>query len=68
MSPPLNRKNITTATTTAIYATVAGTGATFVWSDNSGAGSGSTHSSLTADWTNDYKVSGIPTATKTLSK
>jgi hypothetical protein len=55
-----------TATTTAAYATVAATTATFVWSDKSGALG--THSSISADWTNDYKVSGIPTATKTLSK
>jgi hypothetical protein len=56
-----------TGTTTDIYATVAGTDASLVWSDKSGASSGA-HSTQSADWTNDYKVSGIPTATKTLSK
>ncbi|XOB42174.1 MAG: beta strand repeat-containing protein [Candidatus Nealsonbacteria bacterium] len=49
------------------YAAVAGTaGVTFVWTDRSGAGGA--HSAGSADWTHDFKVSGIPTATKTLSK
>jgi hypothetical protein len=56
-----------TATTTGNYPTLAATDATFVWSDNSGASAGS-HSAISADWTNDYKVSGLPTATKSLAK
>jgi hypothetical protein len=56
-----------TGTTTADYATVAGTDATFVWSDRSG-GSVGAHSLTTSDWTNDWKVPGLPTSAKTLSK
>ena len=62
-----------TATTTDAYTAAAAATATsldtptFVWSDRSG-GSYATHSDDTADWTNDFKISGIPTATKTLSK
>jgi len=52
---------------TDVYATVAGTaGVTFVWTDRSGAGG--VHSAGSADWTHDFKVSGISTPTKTLSK
>ena len=56
-----------TGTTTDVYATVAGTGATLVWSDRSG-GSVTTHGLTTSDWANDWKISGLPTAAKTLSK
>jgi len=38
----------------------------FIWTDRSGAAG--THSSITVDWTHDYKVSGIPTATLSLSR
>lgn len=38
----------------------------FVWSDRSGAGGA--HSTTSADWANDYKVTGVPTSTLTLSK
>ncbi|RLC34971.1 MAG: hypothetical protein DRZ76_01465, partial [Candidatus Nealsonbacteria bacterium] len=57
----------TTATSTT-YAAVAGHSSlfSFIWSDRSGAGG--THSSGSADWTHDYKVDGIPTATLTLSR
>jgi hypothetical protein len=67
-----------TATSTGSFVTVAqdggelfgynvtSTAATFVWTDRSGAGA--THSGSTADWSLDYKVSGIPTATLSLSK
>ena len=63
-----------TATTSNTYAVVAdtigiadGSTATFVWSDYSGA-STAAHSSITTDWTHGYKVPGLPTASKTLSK
>ena len=66
--------NRSTATTTGGYAAVAdvigiadGSTATFVWSDGSGASVG-THSASSADWTHAYKVPGIPTTSKTLSK
>jgi len=36
----------------------------FVWSDRSVA----VHTTATSDWANDYKISGIPTNTLTLSK
>jgi len=36
----------------------------FVWSDRSAA----SHSAVTSDWANDYKISGIPTSTLTMSK
>ena len=45
----------------------ASTTPTLLWSDRSGASAGA-HSIGSADWTTDYKVSGIPTAAKTLSK
>jgi hypothetical protein len=48
------------------YANVAGIGVSLTWTDRSGAGG--THSAGSQDWTNDYKVDGIPTATLTLSK
>ena len=56
-----------TATTTGIYATVAAGTGTFIWADNSGASAGA-HSAISADWTHDYKVPGIPTSSWTLSK
>jgi len=66
-----------TATTTAIFRTVASTGtghewnatgtATFVWTDRSGVGT--THDFWSdSDWALDYKVSGLPTATLSLSR
>ncbi|MBI2042641.1 MAG: peptidoglycan-binding protein [Candidatus Nealsonbacteria bacterium] len=69
-----------TATTTGSFETAVGggwahgnsvmpvtsTAATFVWSDRSGAGG--THTMGTSDWSVDYKVSGLPTQTLTLSK
>lgn len=57
-----------TSATSDTYVTVAGTTGTFIWSDKSGASSGNAHSSLTADWTHDYKVSGLPTSVNTLTK
>jgi hypothetical protein len=56
----------TTATTSDNYGLAAGTTGTFIWSDRSGALA--SHSSVSADWTHDYKVKGIPSASKTLSK
>jgi hypothetical protein len=56
--------------TTSVYNTyhkVAATSSTFIWSDRSGASVGA-HSLGSADWTTDYKVIGIPTTAKTLSK
>jgi hypothetical protein len=67
---------LSAATSTAAYSTVAiGTGysaatstdASFVWSDRSG-DTTAAHSAATADWTNDYKVSGIPTTTLLLTR
>lgn len=56
-----------TTTLNDTYANVADTAdVTFVWTDRSGAGN--THSAGSTDWTHDFKVSGISTATKTLSK
>ena len=49
------------------YPTVAATaGVTLVWTDRSGANGA--HSAGSADWTHDFKVSGLSTPTKTLSK
>jgi len=48
------------------YSYVTSTAPTFVWTDRSGAGA--THSQSTADWSVDYKVSGLSTETLTLSK
>ena len=50
------------------YATIAGTfgtagNASFVWSDRSS----NSHSVLTPDWNNDYKVLNLPTSTQTLT-
>jgi len=45
------------------YTNVAGTGATFVWSDMSAAG----HSEETSDWNNDYLIDYIPTDTWALN-
>lgn len=43
--------------------------ATFVWTDKSGAASTAVaHSPVSADWSNDYKILGLPTATLSLSK
>jgi len=73
-------ESISTATTTDNYeATTLGnltgtattepyfSNASFVWSDKSKAGT-ATHNYSSADWANDYKVSGIPTATLSLSR
>lgn len=46
------------------YANVAGTAATFVWSDISVAG----HAVGTSDWNNGYLVKNLPTDSQTLSK
>ena len=46
----------------------ASTTATFIWTDRSGAQGMAGHSANSADWTVDYKVPGLPTASKTLSK
>ncbi|MDD4986125.1 MAG: hypothetical protein PHQ43_10130, partial [Dehalococcoidales bacterium] len=49
--------------------TATSTASTFVWTDRSGAASTAvTHSSVSSDWSNDYKVSGLPTASLSLSK
>lgn len=48
----------------AAAATVALTGATFVWSDLSAA----SHSTSTTDWNNDYLVTGIPTPSLSLTR
>ncbi|KKL12119.1 hypothetical protein LCGC14_2538970, partial [marine sediment metagenome] len=55
----------TTATST-VYADVAATTGTFVWTDRSGAGD--VHSAGSLDWTHDFKVSGLSTPTKTLTR
>ena len=53
----------------AVYDTVAASSTvTFVWTDRSGASGTATHSMSTADWASDYKIIGIPTAAKSLSK
>ena len=53
----------------AVYDTVAASSTiTFVWTDRSGASGTATHSMSTADWASDYKITGIPTAAKSLSK
>ena len=61
-----------TSATSTVYNTAVGTArstsATFVWTDRSGASTSAGHTSISADWTDDYKVTGIPTATKSLSK
>jgi hypothetical protein len=59
-----------TLSTTSDYTMVASTSTapTFIWTDRSGASSSAGHSSASADWTTDYKVVGIPTAVKSLSK
>jgi len=54
-----------TATTTN-YAEVALSNGSFIWTDRSGAGG--THNDGSADWTHDYKVSGIPTAPLTMTR
>jgi hypothetical protein len=57
----------TGATTTDYYEVKASSASTsFIWTDRSGAAD--THSLTSADWTHDYKVSGIPTATLSLSR
>jgi len=48
------------------YTAVAGTTATFVWSDTSGIGHDSA-STTVLDWNNDYLVRTIPTDTQTLT-
>ena len=48
----------------AAYATVAGTSASFVWSDISA----SNHDTTTLDWSNGYLVKSLPTDSQTLSK
>jgi len=56
------------------YTTVAAAAGSLVWSDRSGPDAGDllgpylTHGYQTTDWTNDYKVTGIPTTTLTLSR
>lgn len=49
------------------YTAVAGTGATFVWSDESGIGH-SAASVTVLDWNNDYLVKNLPTDSQTLTK
>ena len=66
--------DLSSAVATSTYALVAGAnaansvaaapGVSFIWSDRSTVG----HSTLTADWTDDYKVSGIPTSSLPMSK
>jgi hypothetical protein len=46
------------------HATNAATTISFIWSDRSAAA----HTELTTDWTDDYKVSGVPATTLTMSK
>jgi peptidoglycan hydrolase-like protein with peptidoglycan-binding domain len=46
------------------YATVAGTTASFVWSDVSAAG----HSTATTDWNNGFLIKNLPTDSQTLSR
>jgi len=48
----------------AAYATVAGTTASFVWTDQSAA----SHSETTLDWNNGYLVKNLPTDSQTLTK
>lgn len=57
-STGLTNDNNTVGTHTNLY--------TFIWSDRSGYAT--THSSVSSDWTHDYKVNGIPTATLSLSR
>ena len=47
---------------------MASTTLSFIWTDRSAASGSSVHSLTTADWSNDYKVEGIPTATLSLQK
>jgi len=47
----------------AAYATVAGTNATFVWSDQHKSG----HDATTLDWNNNFLVKNIPTDSQTLT-
>jgi hypothetical protein len=58
----------TTHATGTAYATTAASSTTFVWSDRSGASESNGHWSGSADWFTDFKVLGIPTAAKSLSK
>lgn len=50
----------------AIY-TVTSTDPTFIWTDKTGSGD-DLHSATTTDWSWDYKIPGLPTATLSLSK
>lgn len=54
------------------YTSLGGNGVTttmsFVWTDRSGASSGNAHDVSTSDWTQDYKVTGIPMAILSLTK
>jgi hypothetical protein len=59
-------RSTATSTVSDYYYTADTAGGTFVWTDRSGAlGS---HSTQSEDWTGEYKIQGIPTASKTLSK
>ena len=50
--------------TPAAYSSIASGNNYFIWSDNSAV----THSESTSDWLNGYKVEGLPTSAKTISK
>jgi hypothetical protein len=63
VSTAINHSGLTYAAP-ATEATVAGTAATFVWSDESA----TSHSTSTADWNNDYLVTQLPVGSFTLSK
>jgi hypothetical protein len=63
-----NFDTVVSTADTSLSGDEATTTVSFVWTDRSGATSGSAHSVTTADWTQDYKVSGIPTATLSLTK
>ena len=52
----------------AAEATVALTGATFVWSDQAGDSTTPTHSAATLDWDNEFLIKNIPTDSQTLSR
>ncbi len=52
----------TTYVAPAAYATVAGTGATFVWTDMSA----QSHDETTLDWNNDFLIKNIPTDSQEL--
>ena len=58
--------DVASSATTTSYAEVALSSGSFIWSDKSGAGA--THSSVSSDWTDDYKVPGVPTSPLSLSK